>query len=193
VLVCAGGTTLVAVRVAGLSAHFSLVFRTRRTNHKSTIMSNVDDESEFKITQKQYDDAQNTFHLFDKKGNGQVSTKELSKVFQSLALKVDQEKLKSWADDVDDEATGFVNWDQFKVIYETKLKEDEDERELKDAFRVLDKGNKGVIDVKDLRWILESLGDDLTSDEIEDMITETDTDGSGTVDYEEFAQLMNGC
>lgn len=34
------------------------------------------------------------------------------------------------------------------------------------------------------RWILRSLGDDLTDDEIEDMINETDTDGSGTVDYE---------
>ena len=27
-------------------------------------------------------------------------------------------------------------------------------------------------------------GDDLTDEEIEDMIAETDTDGSGTVDYE---------
>jgi len=149
--------------------------------------------SEFKISQKQYDDAKNTFHLFDKKGDGLVSTKELSKIFQSLALKVEGEKLKEWSDEVDEEATGFINWDQFKGIFEIKLKEDEDERELKDAFRVLDKGNKGVIDVKDLRWILESLGDDLTPEEIEDMITETDTDGSGTVDYEEFAQLMNGC
>jgi len=148
--------------------------------------------SDFKISQKQYDDAQNTFHLFDKKGDGHVSTKELSKVFQSLALKVEGEKLKVWSDEADEEATGFINWEQFKVIFETKLKEDEDERELKEAFRVLDKGNKGVIDVKDLRWILQSLGDDLTPDEIEDMITETDTDGSGTVDYEEFRTLMQG-
>ena len=64
------------------------------------------------------------------------------------------------------------------------MKEDEDERELREAFRVLDKGNKGVIPVEDLRWLLQSLGDDLTPDEIEDMIVETDTDGSGTVDYE---------
>jgi len=79
-----------------------------------------------------------------------------------------------------------------KMVYETKLKEDEDERELKEAFRVLDKGNKGVIDVKDLRWILQSLGDDLSAEEIENMIEETDTDGSGTVDYEEFRNLMQG-
>lgn len=69
-------------------------------------------------------------------------------------------------------------------MFELKLREDEDERELREAFRVLDKGNKGVIPVEDLRWLLRSLGDDLTDDEIEDMILETDTDGSGTVDYE---------
>ena len=61
---------------------------------------------------------------------------------------------------------------------------DEDERELREAFRVLDKGNKGTIPVDDLRWILKSLGDDLTEEELDDMIAETDTDGSGTVDYE---------
>ena len=61
---------------------------------------------------------------------------------------------------------------------------DVDEKELKDAFRVLDKHNKGVIPVEDLRWLLKSLGDDLDDDDIEEMIIETDTDGSGTVDYE---------
>ena len=69
-------------------------------------------------------------------------------------------------------------------MFELKLREDEDERELREAFRVLDKGNKGVIPVEDLRWLLQSLGDDLNADEIEEMINETDTDGSGTVDYD---------
>lgn len=81
-------------------------------------------------------------------------------------------------------ALGYVEWDGFKVLFERKLKEDEDERELREAFRVLDKQNKGTIPVDDLRWILKSLGDDLTEEELDDMINETDTDGSGTVDYE---------
>jgi len=146
--------------------------------------------SEFKITEKQYSDANQIFNLFDKKGDGTVSTKDLGQIFKSLGLQVDGQKLKDWADDADEEASGFIRWEQFKSIFEYKLKEDEDEREIKEAFRVLDKGNKGVIAVEDLRWILRSLGDDLTDDEIEDMINETDTDGSGTVDYEEFRNLM---
>ena len=81
-------------------------------------------------------------------------------------------------------ATGVIRWEKFKILFERKIQEDEDERELRSAFRVLDKNNQGVIDVEDLRWILKSLGDDLNDEEIQDMINETDTDGSGTVDYE---------
>ncbi|KAK3090036.1 hypothetical protein FSP39_008719 [Pinctada imbricata] len=142
-------------------------------------------KSEFKVSEKQFADAHQTFNLFDKKGTGQVSTKELEKVFKSLALQVDDEKLKEWSDELDEEATGYFTWDQFKILFERKLKTDEDERELREAFRVLDKGNKGTIPVEDLRWILKSLGDDLTDEELDEMIAETDTDGSGTVDYED--------
>ena len=33
------------------------------------------------------------------------------------------------------------------------------------------------------RWILKNLGDDLTEGDIDDMIADVDTDGSGWVDY----------
>jgi calmodulin len=55
-------------------------------------------------------------------------------------------------------ATGLITWEKFKVLFERKLKEDEEEKELKEAFRVLDSQKKGVIPVSDLRWILKSLG-----------------------------------
>lgn len=148
-------------------------------------------QSEFKVTEKQFNDAKQAFHLYDKKGNNEVATKDLATIFKALSLHVDDEKLKDWADEADEEATGLLSWDSFKELFERKVKEDEDEKELREAFRVLDSQKKGVIPVDDLRWILQSLGDDLTSEEIEDMIAETDTDGSGTVDYEEFKSLMS--
>lgn len=147
--------------------------------------------SDFAFTDKHKQDATQCFHLFDKRGDETIATKDLGQAFKSLGVHFDGEKLKDWSDDYDEEATGFISLDQFKLMYERKLKEDHDEKELKDAFNILDKGKRGVIDVKDLRWILTSLaGDDLSAENIEDMINETDTDGSGTVDYEEFAGLM---
>ncbi len=81
-------------------------------------------------------------------------------------------------------ATGFLNLDGFLSIYAKKLKDDADERELREAFRVLDKHRKGEIDVDDIKWILRELDKDLTDEEVDDMIRDTDTDGSGFVDFD---------
>ncbi|XP_033733486.1 troponin C isoform X2 [Pecten maximus] len=147
---------------------------------------------EFRATEKQVLDAKQAFCNFDKKKEGTVSCKDLGSIFKSLGLLMKDDKIKDWSDEVDEEATGRLNCDQWLELFVRKLKEDMDERELKEAFRVLDKDKKGVIKVDVLRWILKSLGDELTDEEIENMIAETDTDGSGTVDYEEFKALMIG-
>ncbi len=80
--------------------------------------------------------------------------------------------------------TGYIDGEEFQMLITKKMQEDEDERELREIFRVLDKEKKGEVNVNELRWILKSLGDDLTEEDIDDMIADVDTDGSGWVDYE---------
>ncbi|VEL39172.1 unnamed protein product [Protopolystoma xenopodis] len=81
-------------------------------------------------------------------------------------------------------ATGQISKDGFIEIYTHKLKLDADMRELREAFRALDKKKKGEIDVEDIRWILRSLGNELTEEDIDAMIRSADADGSGAVDFE---------
>jgi Ca2+-binding EF-hand superfamily protein len=65
-----------------------------------------------------------------------------------------------------------------------KIKEAEDEAELKEVFRVFDKNNRGVIDVSDLKIIFKTLDPDMPDEEIDQIINEVDEDGSGTVDFD---------
>lgn len=58
------------------------------------------------------------------------------------------------------------------------------QEELREAFRLYDKEGNGYIKTSDLREILRALDDKLTEDELDEMITEIDTDGSGTVDFD---------
>lgn len=58
------------------------------------------------------------------------------------------------------------------------------QQELKEAFRLYDKEGNGYITTKTLKEILKELDDNLTNDELDMMITEIDTDGSGTVDFD---------
>ncbi|PAA55085.1 hypothetical protein BOX15_Mlig012703g2, partial [Macrostomum lignano] len=146
---------------------------------------------EFTVPEDKVNSAKDVFKKFDKKGQGRISTMDLGPAFKALNLNAKADQLKEWADLVDEEATGFINQDGFLTLFGKKLKYDQDERDLRDAFRILDKKKTGEIDVEDLRWLLKSLGDDLTEEDIDDMIRETDTDGSGFVDFDEFYKLMN--
>ncbi|CAH8863709.1 unnamed protein product [Trichobilharzia szidati] len=139
---------------------------------------------DFTIQEDQVKVAKDVFKRFDKRGQEKISTTDLGPAFRALNLTVKPDTLKEWADQVDDDATGFIDFNGFLICYGKKLQEDQDERDLRDAFRVLDKNKRGEIDVEDLRWILKGLGDDLTEEEIDDMIRDTDTDGSGFVDFD---------
>merc|ERR1712168_779562 len=77
-------------------------------------------------------------------------------------------------------------------LMRTKTKEAQDEVEVKEAFRILDKDGKGEIHTDVIKEILMKLDDNLTDADLNEMIAEIDEDGSGWVDYDEFKGLMLG-
>ena len=58
------------------------------------------------------------------------------------------------------------------------------EEEIKEAFRVFDKDGNGFISKDELKHVMQSLGENLTSEEVEEMIREADIDGDGQVNYD---------
>ena len=103
--------------------------------------------------------------------------------------------------------------EEFLALMAKKTKEAEDERELREVFRVFDKNSRGVIDVRsykkkelrfittlalffssvqvgDLKMIFKALDPDMPDDEVEQIISEVDEDGSGTVDYEGWSSIL---
>lgn len=58
------------------------------------------------------------------------------------------------------------------------------QKELKEAFRLYDKDGNGFIPTTCLKEILRELDDQLTDHELDGMIEEIDSDGSGTVDFD---------
>ncbi|TPP59399.1 20 kDa calcium-binding protein (Antigen SM20) [Fasciola gigantica] len=145
---------------------------------------------DFTIQEDQVKTAKDVFKRYDKRGQDKISTTDLGPAFRALNLKVKPDTLKAVSYTHLDVSTGFIDFNGFLICFGKSLQEEQDERDLRDAFRVLDKNKRGEIDVEDLRWILKELGDDLTEEEIDDMIRDTDTDGSGFVDFDEFYKLM---
>ena len=63
--------------------------------------------------------------------------------------------------------------------------------EYKEAFDVFDRDGDGVIETKDLGFVLKALGIRLTKAELNEMIEEVDEDGNGTIDFQEFLSMIS--
>lgn len=94
-----------------------------------------------------------------------------------------------------DLVTGKVNFDGFCDIAGYFLEEEDAEamqQELKEAFRLYDREGNGYITTSTLKEILAALDDKLNNADLDGIIAEIDTDGSGTVDFDEFMEMMTG-
>ncbi|XP_063718970.1 calmodulin-A-like [Symsagittifera roscoffensis] len=89
-------------------------------------------------------------------------------------------------------ATGKYTFDGFLKVISKILKTGDMEDVLKQAFRIFDKEGTGSISTDLVRNLLKEPELQMTHEEIEQLITETDADGSGEVDFEEFKEMMMG-
>ncbi|XVE62818.1 hypothetical protein DITRI_Ditri06bG0150500 [Diplodiscus trichospermus] len=62
--------------------------------------------------------------------------------------------------------------------------------EFQEAFCLFDKDGDGCITMEELAIAIKSLDQNPTEEELENMISEVDTDGNGTIEFGEFLNLM---
>ncbi|XP_046416910.1 calmodulin isoform X1 [Neodiprion pinetum] len=149
------------------------------------------------ITKAQMKEFREAFRLFDKDGDGSITKEELGRVMRSLGQFARAEELQTMLQEIDIDGDGNVSFEEFVEIVSNmggtsaeEATEDQEEKELRDAFRVFDKHNRGYITASDLRAVLQCLGEDLSEEEIEDMIKEVDVDGDGRIDFYEFVHAL---
>ena len=67
---------------------------------------------------------------------------------------------------------------------------EEQKQEFKEAFDLFDTDGCGEIDSRELTVAMRALGFEPKKEEIQQMISDVDDDGSGTIGYEEFLKMM---
>ena len=67
---------------------------------------------------------------------------------------------------------------------------EEQRQEIKEAFDLFDTDATGKIDAKELKVVMRALGFEPNREEIRRMITEIDRSGTGSIEYQDFLDLM---
>ncbi|CAK1364780.1 unnamed protein product [Cercospora beticola] len=166
------------------SASATFTHRPRNArDHRTHIMADS-------LTEEQVSEFKEAFSLFDKDGDGQITTKELGTVMRSLGQNPSESELQDMINEVDADNNGTIDFPEFLTMMARKMKDTDSEEEIREAFKVFDRDNNGFISAAELRHVMTSIGEKLTDDEVDEMIREADQDGDGRIDYNEFVQLM---
>jgi calmodulin len=131
---------------------------------------------------------------------GDITASELGEVMRSLGLNPSEAELRDMVDEVDVDQSGAIDfhgdWDhewtdrenatkhepEFLTMMSQKVEPSDVEKELRQAFNVFDRDNSGTISAAELRNVLSSLGENLTDEQIDEMIRSADKDGNGSID-----------
>ena len=142
------------------------------------------------LTEEQIAEFKEAFSLFDKDGDGTITTKELGTVMRSLGQNPTEAELQDMINEVDADGNGTIDFPEFLTMMARKMKDTDSEEEIIEAFKVFDKDGNGYISAAELRHIMTNLGEKLTDEEVDEMIREADIDGDGQINYEEFVHMM---
>jgi len=147
------------------------------------------------LTKEQVTMLKRAFDMFDREKKGSIACNNVGSILRTLGQTFEESDLQALIAEVDADGSGQLEFDEFLTLTAKFLVEEDAEgmqEELKEAFRLYDKEGNGYIKTSDLKDILRALDDKLTNNELDEMIAEIDTDGSGTVDFDEFLEMMTG-
>ena len=142
------------------------------------------------ITEEQRQEIKEAFDLFDTDGSGSIDAKELKVAMRELGFEPKKEEIKKMISEADKEGTGKVSFQDFMDLMVEKMAQRDPIEEIKKAFRLFDIDEKGKISFKDLKRVAKELGENMTDDELQEMIEEADRDGDGEISEEDFIRIM---
>ncbi|KAK2141986.1 hypothetical protein LSH36_1008g01012 [Paralvinella palmiformis] len=171
------------------------------------------------FNQSQIQEFKEAFTMIDQNRDGIIDVSDLSAIYQQIGIEPNtkqiQEMLKESPKELNfthfltlfgeklhgrdpdpatlkkmvDEAPGPLNFTTFLGLFGEKTKGTDPESALRDAFKLFDEDNKGVMPEEYVKDLLMNVGDQFSKDEIKQVWKEAPIEG-GMMDYLKFVLLI---
>lgn len=109
---------------------------------------------------------------------------------RALGFEPKKEDIKRMISKIDKEGVGKIDFQDFLELMKSKMGEKDSRAEILKAFRLFDDDDTGVITLANLKRVAKELGENMTDDELQEMIDEADKDLDGVINEEEFFNII---
>ncbi|KAF8821408.1 putative calmodulin [Cardiosporidium cionae] len=118
---------------------------------------------------------QQAFVIFDTDGDGEITSYQATHALQSCGFIMRKEDIAKVPET--------LTLEKFSDLVAVFQKGKSPESELKNLFKAFDRGGNGKLNSKELSQVMATLGDQLSEEEVKQMITDLDPNNTGQVDY----------
>merc|ERR1712007_23655 len=142
------------------------------------------------LTEEQKQENREAFDLFDTDGSGCIDAKELKVAMRALGFEPKKDEIRKMISDIDKDGDGTIDFDEFMMMMTAKMSEKDSREEIIKAFRLFDDDQTGKITFKNIKRVAKELGENMTDEELQEMVDEADRDGDGGINEEQFLRIM---
>jgi Ca2+-binding EF-hand superfamily protein len=132
------------------------------------------------------------FDLFDGDKDGQIGPHDLKVALNSLGFEFNRSEIERLIMEVDPNNTGKIDFQNFADLIRSKMAEREIIDQIQMAFDMIDDDHTGKVSFRNLKRVARELGENLSDQEIREMINEADNDDDGEICFDEFVALVRG-
>ena len=117
------------------------------------------------------------FDLFDSDHNDTIDTEELKQAESNLGIDAKNQTLQNMMNDIDKNQSGTIDFDEFIEMMIAKMSDKDTPEDLRKVFDLfIDDDTADKIELRHLKRVANELGENMTDDELNEMIVRADTD-----------------
>jgi len=136
--------------------------------------------------------AEQFFREADTDHTGTLTFSELSALLRRKGYAGSDQQVKDMFNSLDFEGDGKITLEEFMEAMGERPPVEHKKAEMRRLFRSFDRNGDGRIDKSELGTVFQELRMTVSPQEIEKMIAQADKDKTGSIDYEEFIELVFG-
>jgi len=144
------------------------------------------------LTEDEVLEIKEAFDLFDSDKSGEIDTEELKQALKNLGIDAKNQTLQNMMSDLDKDNSGKIDFDEFIDMMTAKMSDRDTKEDLQKVFRLFlgDDDKSDRIALKHLKRVARELNENMSDEELNEMIVRADLDRDGYVDFNEFYSIM---
>jgi len=131
------------------------------------------------------------FDLMDTSGKMTISTRDFKFAIKALGLELPRDQYIQLLSRMEKDQKGFIKKEIFIEEMRKVLSKRDVKIDMVKAFRLIDDDDTGKIDFNNLKNLAVILGEQVSDEEIFNMLNAADEDGDGQVNLTEFMRIID--